>query len=95
MTRILDLGEAKLRGKLPQLPDRWERGIKRAGTEAYVKGIAVVTGLSEGEVAASPPARAYGRFVDDVSIYKEKYQKKLEVGIKYWKENYINAFRSR
>lgn len=95
---LLEIYQEKWYRKVSSARDKWLRMIKSAESfEAFVKGVAAVTGLSESEVAASIPAKNWKEFQANAEKYVDVWLKKIEEAYraKKWARNYVEAFRAK
>ena len=73
----------------------WVQMVKKADSfEAFVKGIAAVTGLPEATVRASIPAQNWKEFQANADKYLEIAIRKIEAAFRAhkWSEKYKAAF---
>lgn len=63
--------------------------------DAYVTGVANVTGLSEGQVRSSFPAKNYKEFQNNVDSYARVMRQNIQDAIDSgkWSQNYKRAFQ--
>ena len=96
MTARLDLAQEKLLRKVRAARGKWLEMVKSAGSlDAYVKGVAAVTGLPEDEVRASLPTKNWEEFQRNADKYVDIMISKVEAAIRAdkWKNHYIAAFK--
>jgi len=88
--------------------EKWARNVRRAkgkwlamvkkaeSLEAYVKGIAAVTGLPESVIRASFPAKNWAEFQANAEKFVEIWMSKVEAAARArkWSTNYIEAFKT-
>jgi hypothetical protein len=92
---LLDIAEEKWIRKLRASKPKWLAMVKKAESlEAYVKGIAAITGLPESTIRASFPARNWAEFQANAERYVELWIGKIESAYrqKKWSTNYKKAF---
>jgi hypothetical protein len=92
---LLDVIEEKWIRKLRASKPKWLAMVKRAESfDAYVKGIAAVTGLPENVIRASFPARNWAEFQANAEKYVELWISQIETAYKQkkWSTNYKRAF---
>jgi len=93
---VLDKLEEKwYRKALAGFKEKWAAIVRQATTyEAWVAGIAAVTGLPETTVRASFPAREYAEFQKNPEAYLPKALAKIEAAYrtKKWSRKYKEAF---
>jgi hypothetical protein len=95
---LLELYHEKWFRVVSKKKEVWVDMIKKSATlDAFVKGVAAVTGLSEAEVRASIPASNYAEFQRNADKYAEAFiagiRKAYE--LKKWPEKYKKAFSTR
>jgi hypothetical protein len=76
---------------------KWLEMVKKADSfEAYVKGIAEFTGLPEGVIRASFPARNWAEFQSSAERFVDIWINRVEAAARArkWSTNYIEAFRT-
>ncbi len=76
---------------------KWLAMVKKAESfDAYVKGIASVTGLPEDVIRASFPAKNWADFQANADKYVEIWMRKIQEAHakRKWAENYIRAFKT-
>jgi len=91
----LEVYEEKWIRKLRAARPKWIAMVKRAESlDAYVKGIAAVTGLPESTIRASFPARNWAEFQANAERYVDIWISKIEAAyrLKKWSTNYKAAF---
>jgi len=94
---LIDIYEEKWFRKVTAAREKWLRAIKSAESfEAFVRGVAAVTGLSESEVASSIPARNWKEFQANAEKYVDLFIKNIERAhaMRKWARNYVEAFRA-
>lgn len=94
MSRI-EMAEKKWAAKTTAAIKRWAESVKSPESfEAFVKGVASFTGLSESAVRALLPTKNWQEFqnnVDDyIPIFTESIKKAVET--KKWSKGYLRAF---
>jgi len=97
MTAKLDLAQEKLIRKVRAARQKWVNMVKSARSlDEYVRKISQVTGLPEGTVRASLPAKNYAEFQRNADKYVDLLISNVEAAIRAgkWKEKYIEAFKS-
>jgi hypothetical protein len=95
---LLELYHEKWFKRVSGKRDVWVRAIKEAATlDAFVKGVATVTGLSEAEVRASIPASNYSEFQRNAEKYADVFIANIRKAYeqKKWPEHYRRAFSTR
>ena len=83
------------RKALSGFKEKWPVIVKQATTyEAWVAGIAAVTGLPETTVRASLPAKEYAEFQKNPEAYLSKAVAKIEAAFRThkWSRKYREAF---
>ena len=93
----LEIYEEKWLRKVRAAKPKWLAMVKKAESlEAYVKGIAAVTGIPESVIRASFPARNWAEFQANAERYVEIWISKIEAAYKLhkWSENYKRAFQT-
>jgi hypothetical protein len=76
---------------------RWLAMVKKAESlDAYVKGVAAVTGLPEGVIRASFPAKNWAEFQANAEKFVDIWISKIEAAAraKKWSTNYVEAFKT-
>lgn len=94
----LDIYEEKWIRALRRKKGKWLAMVKKAESfDAYVKGIAAITGLPESEIRASFPARGWAEFQANADRYVDLWISKIEAAFrqKKWSTNYRQAFQTR
>jgi hypothetical protein len=91
----LEIYEEKWIKKVRAAKPKWLEMVKKAESfEAYVKGIAAVTGLPEDIIRASFPAKNWAEFQANAEKYVDIWISKIETAYKQrkWSRNYKQAF---
>jgi len=94
---LLDIYEEKWIRKVRGARAKWLAMVKKAESlEAYVKGVAAVTGLPEGVIRASFPARNWAEFQANAEKFVDIWISKVEAAfrVKKWSSNYKQAFQT-
>jgi len=92
---IIDRYEEKWVRKVMGAREKWLAMVKDASSlEAYVQGIAAVTGLDPATVRASFPARNWAEFQRNAEKYVDIWIEKVRRAAdqKKWSKGYIRAF---
>ena len=95
---LIDIYQEKWARKTMAAKEKWLSMIKKAESfEAFVKGVAQVTGLSESEVASSIPARNFKEFQANAEKYVDIWLENIRraAAARKWAKNYVEAFRAR
>ena len=77
--------------------NKWLAMVKRAESlDAYVKGIAAVTGLPEGVIRASFPAKNWAEFQANAEKFVDLWISKVEAAARArkWSTKYVEAFKT-
>jgi len=91
----LDIYEEKWIRKVRAARPKWIAMVKKAESlDAYVKGVAAVTGLSESVIRASFPARNWAEFQANAEKFVDIWISKVESAYraKKWSAHYKAAF---
>jgi len=94
---LISLYEEKWIRNSRKARSKWLAMVKKAESfEAYVKGIAAVTGLPESVIRASFPAKNWQEFQANAEKYVDLWIGKIEAAAraKKWSTNYIEAFKT-
>lgn len=94
----LDLAQEKLLRKVRAARNKWVEMVKKSDSlEAYIQGVAAVSGLSPEEVRASLPTQNWRDFQSRAEEYVDVMISKVEAAIRSnkWKNHYIEAFRAK
>lgn len=96
MSSALDRAHEKWFRKTTGNKDLWVKMVSRAESkDAYISGIARVTGLSEGAVRSSMPVKEFSKFQSNPRRFVDKFisgiKRAYEAG--KWKTKYKEAFR--
>jgi hypothetical protein len=94
---LLPYFEEKWIRKCRAARSKWLAMVKRADSlDAYVKGIAAVTGLPEGVIRASFPAKNWAEFQANAEKFVDLWISKIEAAAraKKWSVNYVEAFKT-
>jgi len=92
---VLEVYEEKWIRKVRAARPKWIAMVKKAESlDAYVKGIAAVTGLPEATIRASFPAKNWAEFQANAEKYVDIWISKIEAAfrIRKWSTNYKAAF---
>jgi hypothetical protein len=95
MSTPLDIFEDKWIRKVRAARPKWIAMVKKAESlDAYIKGIASVTGLPEAVIRASFPARNWAEFQANAEKYVDLWISKIEAAFKAkkWSTHYKAAF---
>ena len=93
----LDVYEEKWIRKVRAARTAWLEMVKKAESlDAYVKGIAAITGLPEAVIRASFPARNWADFQANAERYVDLWISKIEAAFraKKWSTHYKRAFQT-
>jgi len=94
---VLELYEEKWVRKVRAARGKWLAMVKKAESlDAYVKGIAAVTGLPESVIRASFPAKNWADFQANAEKYVDIWISKIEAAFRTrkWSTNYKQAFQT-
>ena len=94
---LLPYFEEKWIRKCRAARSKWLAMVKKAESfDAYVRGIAKVTGLPEAVIRASFPARNWQEFQANAEKFVELWISKIEAAFKAkkWSTNYVEAFKT-
>ena len=95
MAKIDIVEEKWYRKAIAGFRENWARMVKQADSfEAFVKGIAAATGIPEGTVRNSLPAKNWADFQANAEKYLSIALEKLEAAFrsKKWSRKYKKAF---
>jgi len=96
MPGLLEVYEEKWFRKVAAAKPKWLQAVKNATSlDAYVKGIAAVTGLPETVIRASFPAKNWADFQTNAEKYVDIWISKIQEAHRNrkWAENYLRAFK--
>jgi len=97
MSELLRLAEEKwYRNAIAAFKAAWVTMVKKAESfDAFVKGIATITGLPESTVRASLPAVHWKEFQANAEKYLPKALEKIEAAFRArkWSTKYVEAFK--
>jgi len=98
MPTKLELAEAKWARNTPAARAFWAEKIRAAESlDAYVKGVADITGLSEAEVRAALPTTNWAHFQSNVDQYLNVWMEGIARAAREhkWSKGYIGAYKRR
>jgi len=89
--------EEKWAKKVRAARGKWLAMVKKAESlDAYVKGIAAITGIPENVIRASFPAKNWAEFQANAEKFVDIWMSKVEAAAraKKWSTNYVEAFKT-
>ena len=97
MPGLLEIYQEKWFRKVSAARSKWLEMVKKADSlDAYVKGIAAVTGLPETVIRASFPAKNWADFQANADKYVDIWLNKIQEAHRMgkWAKNYLAAFKT-